>query len=58
VRRRLPEVEALEEELRLALGTRVRLVGSLVRGRIELPYGSGAELERLHARLVSGTQLN
>jgi ParB family chromosome partitioning protein len=58
VRRRLPEVEALEEELRLALGTRVKLVGSLVRGRIELPYGSGAELERLHARLVSGIQLN
>jgi ParB family chromosome partitioning protein len=57
-RRRLPEVEAIEEELRLALGTRVKLVGSLVRGRIELPFTSGAELERLHARLVSGTQLN
>ena len=57
-RRRVPEVEAIEEELRLALGTRVKLVGSLVRGRIELPFSSGAELERLHARLTSGAQVN
>jgi ParB family transcriptional regulator, chromosome partitioning protein len=57
-RGRVPEVEALEEELRLALGTRVKLAGSLVRGRIELPYTSGPELERLHARLTRGTQPN
>ncbi|HSF03432.1 MAG TPA: ParB/RepB/Spo0J family partition protein [Solirubrobacterales bacterium] len=57
-RRRVPEVEAIEEELRLALGPRVKLVGSLVRGRIELPFSSGAELERLHARLTSGAQVN
>jgi ParB family chromosome partitioning protein len=57
-RRRAPEVEAIEEELRLALGTRVKLVGSLVRGRIELPFSTGAELERLHARLTGGPQLN
>lgn len=50
-RRRAPDVEALEEELRGALGTRVRVVGSLSRGRIELPYRSGEELERLHATL-------
>jgi ParB family transcriptional regulator, chromosome partitioning protein len=53
-RRRAPEVEATEEELRLALGTRVRIVGNLVRGRIELPYVSAAELERIHGRLTSG----
>jgi ParB family chromosome partitioning protein len=53
-RRRAPDVDALEEELRQALGTRVRLVGSMLRGRIELPYGSAAELERIHARLTAG----
>jgi ParB family transcriptional regulator, chromosome partitioning protein len=57
-RRRVPEIEALEEELRLALGTRVKLVGSLVRGRIELPFSSGAELERIHTRLMSGAHVN
>jgi ParB family transcriptional regulator, chromosome partitioning protein len=53
-RRRPAEIEALEEELRLALGTRVRLAGSLNRGRIELPFTSAAELERLHATLTAG----
>jgi ParB family chromosome partitioning protein len=51
-RRRGPDVEALEEELRLAVGARVRLVGSLSRGRIELPYRSATELEYLHAVLT------
>jgi ParB family chromosome partitioning protein len=53
-RRRAPDVEAVEEELRLALGTRVRIVGNLVRGRIELPYTSAADLERVHGRLTGG----
>jgi hypothetical protein len=53
-RRRPPDVAALEEELRLALGTRVRVTGTLVRGRIELPYTSAAELERIHGRLTEG----
>jgi hypothetical protein len=26
----------------------------MLRGRIELPYGSAAELERIHARLTAG----
>jgi ParB family chromosome partitioning protein len=51
LRRRAPDLEALEEELREMLGTRVKLVGSMTRGRIELPYGSAAELERIHAVL-------
>jgi ParB family chromosome partitioning protein len=51
-RGRAPDLEAMEEELRLALGTRVRLVGTLVRGRIELPYSTAAELERIHGRLT------
>ena len=53
-RRRAPDVDAVEEELRLALGTRVRIIGNLVRGRIELPYTSAAELERIHGQLTSG----
>ncbi len=53
-RRRLAEIDALEEELRLALGMRVRLVGNLIRGRVELPFGSGEELEQIHAALTGG----
>jgi len=52
--RRSPDIEALEEELRLALGTRVRIVGTLTRGRLELPYSSSEELERIHAVLGAG----
>lgn len=52
--RRAPEIQTLEDELRQVLGSRVRLVGSLTRGRIELPFASGEDLERLHARLVRG----
>jgi ParB family chromosome partitioning protein len=56
-RRRPPEVEALEETFRQALGTRVRVIGSLTRGRVELSYRSSEELERLHEQLVgSGPQ--
>jgi ParB family chromosome partitioning protein len=51
-RRRAPELEALEEGLRLALGTRVRVVGTPTRGRIELPYTSPAELTELHQSLT------
>jgi ParB family chromosome partitioning protein len=55
-RHRTPDIDALEEDLRHALGTEVRLRGSLARGRIELPYRSAAELERLHARLAGAPQ--
>ena len=51
-RRRAPHLEALEEELRLALATRIRVVGTLSRGRIELPYSSAEELERVHTVLT------
>lgn len=52
--RRGAEIEAFEEAIRLTLGTRVRVVGTLTRGRIELPYRSGEELERLHDLLAGG----
>lgn len=45
--RRPPELEALEDELRAAFGTRVRLVGTLERGRIELHYTGAEQLTRL-----------
>lgn len=52
-RRRPAEIEALEDELREALGRRVHVVGTLTRGRVELPYGSTAELDALHAALTA-----
>ncbi len=45
--RRSPELTALEDQLRERLATRVRLVGSERRGRIEIVYASREELERL-----------
>ena len=54
MRRRLAEIDALEEELRLALGTRVRFVGGLTRGRIELPFSTAAELDQVQAVLTGG----
>ncbi len=50
--RRPPELEAVEEAVRRAIGTRVRVVGTLHRGRIELSYASAEELERLRAWLT------
>ena len=50
--RRSPELEALEEELRECLVTRVRIVGSEKRGRIEAAYSSPEELERLTGQIL------
>jgi ParB family chromosome partitioning protein len=50
--RRPLDVLALEEELRQALGTRVRVVGSVVQGHLEISYGSAEELDHLHAILT------
>jgi ParB family chromosome partitioning protein len=51
--RRSAELMALEETLREALATRVRIVGNDRKGRIELGYASREELERL-VEQVSG----
>jgi ParB family chromosome partitioning protein len=53
--RRAPELEALEDELRKAVQTKVRVVGQPARGRIELYYHSAAELDRLVERLQGET---
>jgi ParB family transcriptional regulator, chromosome partitioning protein len=50
-----PNVKAAVEELRNALGTRVRIVEvNEQRGRIEIEYYSQAELDRLYQRIVAG----
>jgi ParB family transcriptional regulator, chromosome partitioning protein len=45
--RRSPEMMAVEDSLRAALATRVRLVGTERAGRIEIVYTSREELDRL-----------
>ena len=44
----------LEERLRKALKTKVRIVGRRVRGRIEIEFHGESELERLSDRLLEG----
>ncbi|MGH7367806.1 MAG: ParB/RepB/Spo0J family partition protein [Candidatus Rokuibacteriota bacterium] len=50
--RRSPELAAVEDSLRVALATRVRVVGSERAGRIEVVYSSREELDRL-AELIT-----
>lgn len=52
--RRSPELAAVEDALRVALATRVRLVGSERTGRIEIAYSSREELDRL-AELITAS---
>lgn len=51
--RRSPEMGALEDTLREALVTRVRLVGNERRGRIEIAYTSREDLDRLTELLTA-----
>jgi ParB family chromosome partitioning protein len=44
---------AAEDRLRLALGTRVRIVRQGPRGRIEIDFGSEDELIRIYDQLTS-----
>src|SRR2546425_29795 len=46
-RRRSPELAALEAGLQRALMTRVRIVGTERKGKIEVIYATGEELDRL-----------
>ena len=52
--RRSAELAAVEDTLRVALATRVRIVGSERAGRIEVSYSSREELDRL-TELISTT---
>src|SRR6266545_4160266 len=52
--RRSPELAAVENALRSALATRVRLIGSERSGRIEIAYTSREELDRLTELITSG----
>lgn len=52
-RRRSPELAALEDALRSALATRVRLIGNERAGRIEIAYTSREELDRLTELITS-----
>jgi ParB family chromosome partitioning protein len=54
-RRRSPEMSALEDTLRSALATRVRVVGTERAGRIEIAYSSREELDRV-VELVTGAR--
>lgn len=49
-----PNTRAAEEQLRLALGTRVRIVRKGPRGRIEVDFTNEAELQRLFDVLTGG----
>lgn len=51
--RRSPELAAVEDALRSALATRVRLIGSERTGRIEIAYTSREELDRLAELITS-----
>jgi ParB family chromosome partitioning protein len=50
--RRSPDLAAVEDSLRVALATRVRLLGNERAGRIEIAYSSREELDRL-AELIT-----
>lgn len=47
-----PNVEAAEQSLQRAVGTKVRIVGGSKRGRITLEYYSAEELDRLYGMLM------
>ena len=53
--RRSPEMSALEDALRSALATRVRVIGTERAGRIEIAYSSREELDRV-VELVTGAR--
>ena len=53
--RRAPEMGAVEDALRSALATRVRLIGTERAGRIEIAYASREEMDRL-VELILGAR--
>ncbi len=51
-----PEIERVEEDLRRALGTKVRLARTRRGGRIVIEYFGDDELARIYQRLVGGAE--
>lgn len=51
-----PEIERVEEDLRRALGTKVRLAQTRRGGRIVIEYFGDDELARIYQRLVGGAE--
>jgi ParB family transcriptional regulator, chromosome partitioning protein len=49
-----PNTRAAEDQLKLALGTRVRIIRQRRGGRIEVDFGSEEELQRLFEQLTDG----
>ena len=47
-----PNTRAAVLELERTLGTRVKIVGSAKRGRIEISYFSGEDLNRIYEMIV------
>lgn len=56
-RRRSVELSALEETLQRALMTRVRIVGSDRKGKIEIAYATPDELERISSTLTTSASM-
>jgi len=56
VLRRSAELAAVEDALRVALATRVRIVGNERAGRIEVSYSSREELDRLNELISSSSR--
>ncbi len=47
-----PEIDAIEEGLQEVLGAKVRVTGRLDRGRIEIHYTSGEELNEIYRKIA------
>ncbi len=52
-----PEVIAIEDKFLHAVGSQVEIKGSLEKGKIEIPFTSSEELERLYQLLVPNQEL-
>jgi hypothetical protein len=50
-----PNTRAAEDQLKIALGTRARIVRRGGGGRIEIDFANETELHRLYERLTSTT---
>jgi len=52
-----PDVISVEDKFLHAVGSQVEVKGSLEKGRLEIPYSSSEELERLYQLLAPGADL-